>query len=362
MRHWLLIIIYLISTFYLSVAFPLVTYALSLALFGLLHVFSELAYIHQRFASLYQSQKVLGIKWTHWIYLYLALIISLRCVQIGKWISLSKSTWFQLELSLVVLMLGMVFFLIKKENRMSQMQLVIGLMLVSFLIHAFPIEMVLFFSIFHNVTPIFVLWEYRQKSFDHLNYQQQKTFLLYQNSILFAFIMIPILIIKTQPFLWFYPYQLSSLKPWLLETRNIEQHLSVFTLKSWDSVENPYLIISIFSAVVFCQILHYAVVIHLLPTLQSWLKENDLSSLESPDLNAKNFQDFQALQPKSILNVQKLLLILPLISFFFFQIDFFKARQYYGLFASFHAWIELPLFLSLLLSLQGFSKIKSLSI
>lgn len=362
MWHWLLIISYLISTFYLSVAVPLVTYALSLALFGLLHVFSELAYIHQRFASLYQSQKVWGFKWVYWIYLYLAMIISIRSIQIGKWISLSKSTWFQLELSLVVLMLAMVFFLIKKENRAYQMLLVVGLMLISFLIHAYPIEMLLFFSIFHNFTPIFFLCEYRQKSFDHLNIQQQKIFLLYQKSILFAFIFIPILIIQWQPFLWFYPYQLSSLKPWLLETKSIEHHLSIFTLKSWDSAENPYLVISIFSAVVFCQILHYAVVIHLLPTLQSWVKDHALSSLDNPLLNPQGLQDFQGFQPKSIFSVQKILLILPLISFFFFQIDFFKARQYYGLFASFHAWIELPLFLSLLLSLQGFSKIKSLSI
>jgi hypothetical protein len=341
MWHWLLIIIYLVSTFYLSVAFPLVTYALSLALFGLMHVISELSYMHQRFAHVYQNQKLvgIGIRWTSLIYMHLICILILRWFQIQQWFSLPKSTWFKMELFIVILMISTIFWLMRKSNRLYQISFGIGLVILSALIHQYPIEMVLFFSIFHNFTPIFFLWEYRKKSFDSLTNQQRQIFSLYQYSILFAFLIIPILIIQFQPFLWFYHHSLSSLKPWLLHTKSIEYHLSVFTLKSWDSAENHYNVISIFSAVVFCQLLHYAVVIHLLPFLQTW-------TTPQFSLNRK---------------LKSLLLILAILGFLFFQIDFFKARQYYGLAASFHAWIELPLFLSLLLKFQESSKIKATS-
>lgn len=321
------IIIFLIFNLLFSSIFPLSTYALSLALFGLLHVTQELHYIKKRFFLNYQLSLI------KIIILLLLSIILIRFIHINHIFYLYKQTFYLIELSIVWLMIAMVYFTFK--NIRSSLILSLILCILGYGIYNYPLILMVIFSIFHNFTPIFFLMEYKKNSYERLNQHQQREFKWIYYASLFSFILMPLLIIFIQP-LRFFPDL--SREAFLLNIGHIDQHLSVFTLKHWWGAKPYDLGVSIFSAVVFCQVMHYTLVIHILPRCQGWLEE------QNDEMQVSTIQGFFKENIPFI--------AISMLSFYLFYLSFYQARQYYSLIASFHAWIELPLLLSTFLVYQ----------
>jgi hypothetical protein len=285
--------IVLISAFS-AIAFPLTTYALTLATFGIAHVAIELRYIDSRF-----HQRLGGNIEPRLLWLVLSIAI-LRWCGIFGWIDGRLAQILELCCGL-----GLVLFATHHLYRTSWQKSSIGIAIGGILaigIIQDPIATSVVFAIFHNLTPVgFILERQGLKS---------KSMLWICLAI---FGLLPLLILL---------YQFSH-----LPTETNLTHIGAFIAPAWQQLPIAY---PLFSAVAFLQCMHYAVVIGL---FSQWTPKQSLTLIPW------------------FLNTYFYLVLagISICFLIFFQHSFVLTRAFYGVVASIHAWIEIPL---LLLSLQ----------
>ncbi len=279
-----------------AIAFPLTTYAMTLATFGIAHVAIELRYIDSRF-----HQRLGDRIETRLILLVLSIAI-LRCCGIFGWIDGGLARILELCLGL-----GLVLVATDRLFRSSWHRGAIGIAVGCLLgmgIIIDPIATSVIFAIFHNLTPIGFMLErqgWKSKS------------LLWILATIFGFI--PLLIILDR---------LSPLLHLPLETN--PSYLSAFIAPAWQGLPITY---PLFSAVAFLQCMHYAVVIGL---FSQWTADR------SPSLIPGFLKRYFYL----------LVAVIAICFSLLFQHSFILTRAFYGIVASIHAWIEIPLLLLLL--------------
>jgi hypothetical protein len=278
-----------------AIAFPFTTYATTLATFGIAHVAIELRYVDSRFHQ--QLDRTIE---TRLVQLLLAIAV-LRCCTIWGWIPIQLAYILELGCGM-----GLVLFVTRHLYRQNWRLGAIGMAVSCLLgigIIIDPIATSITFAIVHNFTPVgFILERERSNS---------------RNILLacgFIFEVIPLLIIL---------YQLFPILDLHLETN--KGYLSAFIAPSWQKLAIAY---PLFSAVTFLQCMHYAAVI-------GWFSQwtNGRSPTLLPWLTSQYFY--------------WLLGVISLIFLLAFQHSFILTRSFYGIVASIHAWLEIPLLLLL---------------
>ncbi|MBD2205974.1 hypothetical protein H6G33_13970 [Calothrix sp. FACHB-1219] len=293
----------------LSVAFPLATYTLTLATFGLTHVLTELHYVENRFSQRLITRLRISISQL------LLIIISLRSLQvfglIPTWVSIP------LELSCVVgLVILVIPILVKKDWRLG----IVGTVLAAGIalgIFFSPTLTLLLFAVLHNLTPVgFIAEKLRGSNRDRA--------LL---ACVIVFILIPLLILSGIPYKLLSSLNLVEWEFSLLPVGGIEAHLGVFVPKQ---LHNQIIAIHAFSAAVFLQSMHYAVVIGVLPTSED-SKQSRTNNSIFIGYPRKYFTWF--------------IILFSTLLFIGFTIAFNNARAVYGIVAAIHAWVEIPILL-----------------
>ncbi len=274
---------------------PLTTYATTLATFGIAHVAIELRYIDSRFHARLAPK------------IELILVVLLISIALLRWCgifgTIAPNLAHLLELSCG---LGLVLVATQQVWINNWRRGTIGMLIAGLLGYGIvrdPIATSVILAIVHNLTPIGFILERQQ--------------------------------FKTKPTMWICGL-LFGLLPCLILTHqfgsighvNIESnstYLSAFIAPSWQQLPIAY---PLFSAVAFLQCLHYAIVIGL---FSQWTPSRTDSLI--PWLTPKYFY-----------------LLLGLVSiclFGYFQQSFVLARAVYGVVASIHAWLEIPLLIML---------------
>lgn len=285
----------------LSVAFPLATYTFTLATFGLTHVLTELHYVNNRF------RQRLGNNFRWRISQLLLLIICVRSLQvlalIPTWVSVP------LELSCVVgLVVLTIPALAKKDWRLG----ILGSVLCAFLtlgIFWSATLTLLLFTILHNITPVGFIAEKLQGK--HRNYA------LFACAV--VFVLIPVVILLGLPTQILSSVGFVALEASFVPVGGITFHLGAFVPPQ---LHEQAIAIPAFSAAVFLQSMHYAVVIGILP---KW--ENPTQSKMANRL------------------FSWLVVFLSTLLFMGFTISFINTRAIYGIISAVHAWVEIPILL-----------------
>jgi hypothetical protein len=275
-----------------AIVFPLTTYAATLATFGIAHVAIELRYIHSRFARKLDRQTT--------IYL-VQLLLAIGTLRYGSICGFIPSNIAQLlELGCG---LGLVFiathYLWIRDWKQGTIGIVVGCLLGIGIVRD-PIATLVIFAIVHNLTPVGFMLE-RQ------GFKSPRTIWICGA----VFGLLPLLILL---------YQLAPLLDLSLEIN--DTYLHAFIAPSWQKSAIAY---PLFSAVAFLQCMHYAVVIGL---FSQWTPDRTNSLMSD---RTKYFY--------------LLLSGISILLFIAFQHAFVLTRASYGVVASIHAWIEIPLLL-----------------
>jgi hypothetical protein len=279
-----------------AIAFPLTTYAITLATFGIAHVAIELRYIdsqfHQRFGNKIEVRL---------LQLVLAIAL-LRCGSIFGIVTPNIARLLELGCGLGLVSIATHQIWMSNWWRGS-IGMAIGCLLGIGTI-ADPIATSVIFAIIHNLTPIgFILDRQEWKS----------TRIIWICGVIFGLLPVLIFLARLLPIVSL-PLEINP------------SYLSAFIAPSWQELSIAY---PLFSAVAFLQCMHYAAVIGL---FSQWTPAHAKSFL--PWLSAKYFY---------------IMLGGISIGFFIaFQHSFVLTRAFYGIVASIHAWIEIPLLLLLL--------------
>ncbi len=314
-------ILVLISAIF-SVACPLATYTFTLATFGLTHVLTELHYVNNRFHQRLENSLRLRISQL------LLLVICFRSLQvfglIPNWISIT------LELSCVVGLVALVIpILAKKDWRLGVLATILCVILTVGIFWSATLTLLLF-AILHNITPV--------------GFIAEKLRGWQRNRALFAcavvFFLVPVVILSGIPYKFLSSIGLVTLEASLFPVGGLEFHLGVFVPKQ---LHNQVIAIHAFSAAVFLQSMHYAVVIGVLP---KWENANQFRTTNS-FLTYYEQKQFRWL-----------ITFLSALLFVAFTISFINARAVYGIVAAVHAWVEIPILL-LALAIPEESKVNA---
>jgi hypothetical protein len=291
-----------VSVIAATVAVPLLVYSMTLATFGAAHVVSELRYIDYRFG------RRLGIPYAAVIGPLLAGAMAARAS--GVFGLLNAPTAVALELSFVVALA-----LTAARGKFRQRALALGITValgVSTL--ASPFDTAISLSILHNLTPLAFLWEISQPG--------SRRFAM--TLALIAFVGLPVLVATGLPrmALASVGIAVTSIDP--IGAGALAGHLYIY-------VPAPLLglgsAIDLFSASVVAQCAHYAAVILVLPVLLAARNPEAIGIVAWP--RGKLFLTF--------------VVVLSSIALYRFTIGFVSARALYGIAASLHAWLEIPI-------------------
>lgn len=294
---------------FLSIAFPLATYTLTLATLGLTHVLTELHYIDNRFSPRVDSD--LRLKIGH----LLALIIVCRSLQILGFIPTGVGIVFELSCG-VALVAVVLPILAKQDWRLGVLATVLCIIL-AIGIFGSPTLTLLIFAILHNVTPVGFIAEKLR------GWQRHRT--LWVCAI--VFLLIPSVILSGLPYRFLSSIDLVSLQALWLNVGSLELHLGAFLPQP---LHHQAIAIHAFSAAVFLQVMHYAVVIGVLP---KW---------ETLDRSQKASDVFFSGEPKRF---RWFAIFLSSLLWVGFTVSFFQARAVYGIVAAIHSWVEIPILL-----------------
>jgi hypothetical protein len=290
-----------------AIAAPLLAYTISLAAFGLPHVISELRYVDERFSG--RIGKHIGIT-------LLLLLLGLVVVRV---VGFSSDVWQGrqglLELWLLAgLILVTVPVLLRTGFRNGFLAVAV-LTLVAAGILFNPALALVLLAILHNVTPVGFIAEALEGA------SRRRAMWLCAG----AFVAVPTLILSGLPAQGLQTMGLLHPEFSLLNAGPLVAHLGVFVpAPMLDRPGAPHF----FSAAVYLQCLHYATVIHILPRLRS-----------------------EQIAKESLIPWPRYGIFFFLITlvagwlFVGFALSFGEARAFYGIFASVHAWIEIPLLL-----------------
>ena len=289
-----------------AVLFPLATYALTLAGFGLVHVAVELRYVDRRFGPRVPWRLGSGLL------LVLGTIVLVRLLGLAA--VLAPRTQATLELGLVGVLVVVVLPVLR---RAGPLRALVGLAVLGLLVfgawHA-PLETLVLFAVAHNLTPVGFLADALEG--------RARTGALVLAALLFG--LVPLVIASGWPARWLAEGGVPGFS--LPDAGRLDQNLRVFVPSFWSADPRA---IDLFSAAVYLQCLHYAVVIHVLPRLAP-----------ASDPGAGERLPWPAPRAFAVG-----LVVVAALSFGAFFLAFSDARAVYGLFALVHAWIEIPILL-----------------
>lgn len=294
---------------FVSVAFPLATYTLTLASFGLAHVLTELRYVDFRF-----NQR-LNVDLRKKIVILLLAIVNIRIIQIFG--MLDSRIGVPLELTCVIGLVALVIPILKaKDWKLATLGILVCTILFTGVVWI-PTLMMLLLAVLHNITPIGFIAE-------RLRGRERK-FALIICFIVFA--LIPSIIISGYPYNFLSFLNLVAPSANILQAGNLQLHLGAFVPKQ---LQEMAIAQNAFSAAVFLQCMHYAVVLGVLP---NW---------ENNNKNNKN-NNFLVWNRQSVF--EKAVIFLSTLIFIYFAQSFTDARKLYSIAAAIHAWVEFPILL-----------------
>lgn len=308
-RTALLITGFVLTACLAASAAPLATYALSLGAFGLVHVLSEVRYVDERFRLRLSRTLVLGL------FGLLAVIVLFRVVLLTG--GPTGTPRAQTELSLVIGLAAIAAFAMRRAGLLA---IAVSAAVVGALAAGaiwMPLGTLLLLAVAHNLTPIGFLAERLRGA------ERRRAMGL----CLLLFAVVPAIIATgiVRSALGDIGLVLPEDSLWGLG--GLDSHLSVFLP---GALRESVHAVDLFAAVVYLQVLHYGAVIHVLPRLGP----GDAPSPTWPT-------------PRMF---TRILCIVGAVSLVAFALTFRDARKVYGVFAAFHAWLEVPI---LLLALGG---------
>ena len=304
--------IFVMLTATAAVAWPLLIYTSTLAIFGLAHVLSELRYVDSRFSPRLGWQLRIGL-----IGMLLAVVL-VRVLFIMKMID--PGPRYVIELSLVA---GLGAIVLPVLFRHGIIKGLIGTVVVMALgagaVFA-PLHTLLLLAVLHNLTPVGFLAERLRGAV------RRGAMML----CLIVFVMIPMLIASGWPLAWLSFLGLHDPQLYVFASAGtLEHNLTAYLPRSIIDMDGD-MAVSFFAAAVFLQCMHYFVVIHILPRLDSdgeWITPQNTVRWPS-----RTFFTMLMVAVGSVLLLM------------FFQ-SFSDARSVYSLIAAVHAWVEIPLLL-----------------
>lgn len=278
----------------LSALAPLAVYTISLAAFGLLHVLCELRYVDARFTPRIPRRTVAALS------LLLLLIALLRTLGFaGTLPGVFSAT---AELSLVALLVVVALPHLRRFRPLGLLALALFLLAI-FLA---PLAALPILALLHNLTPVGFLAEALPA--------QRRRQALVRCSVVFLAVPAVIACGRFGP---------SGFDP--LGAGPLRGHLGAFLPREWTGAAWAS---SLFAAAVYLQVMHYVAVVYLLPRLsKEWRPKEALLPWPRPRLFHRAAAAAGALL------------------FVAFALSFRDARAFYGIAASVHAWVEIPLLL-----------------
>ncbi len=306
-----------------AVAWPLATYTLSLAAFGLAHVLSELRFVHKRYGARVHSQLAAVL---------VALLLGIVVLRISTIVGmLDAGLAGQLEVG-IALMLGIVVLPMLGQRHPVQLGagiLICAALAAGLLVSAMHTLLVL--AILHNFTPIGFLADATEGS--------RRRRLMGLCAV--VFLVIPVLIATGLPFdVTSDILGIAAPEASLLPAGPLAANLGAYLPpelhdRAWAT--------HAFSAVVFTQCMHYAIVIHVLPRLNE--ESSDASSTDTPSTDTET----AAIWVPKLSGFTAFLIVAGLVWLAAFAWDFKLARRLYGVAAAVHAWVEIPILMIALL-------------
>lgn len=300
-----------------SVTAPLWTYGTTLALFGAVHVLSELRYLDRRFGV-----RLAAPMWTG-IGLILSAIVLAR---IGPWLGwMGRPVAMNAELfAVVALCLLVVPWAARRSGATLPAALVAaGGLLIG--VGISPVHTLLLLACLHNWTPVALIAEaldppWRRRAMAWC-------------AVLFG--VIPLWIASGHP-----TRLAKSIGHWApdaswLPTGPLADHLGAYLPRAWHG--EPWAVHA-FSALVFAQCLHYLAVIVVLPSLPA---------VQGPDPHTGQPRGRWIGRIPPPLFAGALIATIAVLGLAHYH-DFAQARRAYGLLAAVHAWVEVPLLLAAL--------------
>lgn len=292
-----------------AVAAPLAVYTLTLALFGLPHVLSELRYVDRRFGQRIGRRLLLTIAGL------LAAIAATRTA--GVFHLLPTSTALPLELSLVA---ALALSVAGGSVARRATALTIGLGIGAATALA-PFDTAVTFSILHNLTPLGFLWQLSPPA-------ARARLIVPATSALLG---LPLLVATGLPHLALESFGLVAPGTNPLHAGPLGAQLFVYVPGALSASRHA---VDFFTASVVAQVGHYLSVIVVLPVLLARLEPGARGIIPWP----RGRWFFAGLAIVSLISLMK------------FAVGFAEARSFYGIFASVHAWLEIPV---LILALTG---------
>ncbi len=305
------VFVFVVAAALAAVLFPLATYALTLAVFGLVHVVVELRYVDRRFSS--------RVPWRLGTTLLLVLGAIVLVRLLGLAAMLGREPQAALELGLVG---ALVLLVLPVLRRVGGLRALVGLALLGLLVFGAlraPLPTLVLFAVLHNLTPVGFLA-------DALEGRARRRALLL---CALVFGLVPLGIASGLPARALAGWSVAGFS--LPDAGRLDANLGVFVPSFWQGGVRA---VDLFSAAVYLQCLHYAVVIHVLPRLAP--------GPETKDAGTTNAERIPWPAPRAFAVG---LAGVAAVSFAAFFLAFSDARAVYGLFALAHAWIEIPVLL-----------------
>ena len=299
-----------VATLLASVAWPLLVYSVSLAVFGLAHVLSELRYVDERFGAR------LGRRLVGRLVALLGLVVILRILRMGDVIGVQD--WRMAELAVVGILAALV---IPWLRRTSPPLMALGIVTVLGLAVGSlwaPVGTFLLLAVVHNLTPLGFLAEILPPG-------RRKVGL---GLAIFCFLGLPLVIASGLPWRAVAAVGVSAPEFTVLSTGPLASHFKVY-LPTF--VQESSWALHAFSAAVFAQCMHYAAVIHVLPRL-----------LAEQGGEAGRMGIVPWPRRRTFVVSMAVASVVMLVAF---VADFQDGRALYGIAAAVHAWVEIPILL-----------------
>ncbi len=291
----------LLAIFLAAVALPLATYTTALAMFGLAHVGSELRYVDHRFGGR------LGGGLVPWLVSGLAGAVAVRIL--GMVGLMPYGAAIVLELTIVA---AMTASMVVSMRRFRTAGAVVAAVLFGCTVVA-PVPTFLCLAVAHNLTPLAFLA-------DALGGAERRRVL---SIMVIPFVVLPLMIATGLPHALLAQAGLVAPEVTMFSGGTLADNLGAYVPPAY--LNAPWAV-NAFSAAVFAQCMHYAVVIFMLPRL---IDGAAVPRTMLPWPNAGRF----------ILCLAVLALALAVG----FSIDYGAARKLYALAALVHGWIEIPI-------------------
>ncbi|MCG3172525.1 MAG: hypothetical protein GMKNLPBB_00678 [Myxococcota bacterium] len=340
------------------IAWPLASYMISLAVFGLPHVLGEFRYVDRRFSGRLP-------RWMIWPGgAMLALVVLLRILRWQGIAPGAAAAW--MELALVLGLAALALPLLWERGWSRRIPGLVCLAALAAGLAWNPVFTLLGLAVLHNLTPLGFIAEGAPAGARRW----------WMSAGLTAFILVPLVIATGWPLRAF-----SRIFPVALEWSPWDSHLSAhFGAYFPPPLHGHPWILHLFSAVVFMQLMHYAAVIHLLPGFVSRETFPDAPGKSDPaaprqgagGVSCETRGSGSGVRPgggpdSRSENVSRetfskggwipwprgpvfwaMTTGLTLTLLGYFAVDFSGARTVYGFAAAVHAWVEWPVLLSAL--------------